>query len=158
MAATANVGVADAAGRALLIERIFDASREFIFKCWSEPEHFVQLLGPKGFTSTILVWELREGGKYRIHKRGPDGQDHWQQGVFREIVAPERIVRTYCWKDADGRPTRPETLLTVTFTDLGERTKLTLHQALFESDGARDDHQRGWSSTLDQLAEYISTV
>jgi uncharacterized protein YndB with AHSA1/START domain len=60
--------------------------------------------------------------------------------------------------DADGRPTRSETLLTVTFADLGGRTGLTLHQAVFESVTARDDYRRGWSSTLDKLAEYIATV
>jgi hypothetical protein len=29
---------------------------------------------------------------------------------------------------------------------------------VFESVTARDDHQRGWSSSLDKLAEYIATV
>jgi uncharacterized protein YndB with AHSA1/START domain len=158
MAAKSNPVVADSPGRALIIERVFDAPRELIFKCWTEPEHLDQWIGPKGFSSTILAWELREGGTYRIHKRGPDGRDHWQAGVFREIVPPERIVRTYCWTDADGKPTRPETLLTVTLTDLGGRTRLTLHQAVFESVTACDDHQRGWNSSLDQLAEYIATV
>jgi uncharacterized protein YndB with AHSA1/START domain len=115
-------------------------------------------IGPKGFSGTILACELREGGNYRTHMRGPDGQDHWQQGVFREIVPLERIVRTYCWTDADGRPTPPETLLTVTFADLGGRTRLTLHQAVFESVTACDEHRRGWSSSLGKLAEYIATV
>jgi Bacterial protein of unknown function (DUF899) len=45
--------------------------------------------------------------------------------------------------DADGRPTRSETLLTVTFADLGGRTGLTLNQAVFESVTARDDYRRG---------------
>lgn len=158
MAARSEAVVADSSERVLIIERIFDAPRELVFKCWSEPEHLARWIGPKGFSSTILACELYEGGSYRMHMRGPDGQDHWQQGVFREIVPPERIVRTYCWTDADGRPTSPETLLTVTFADLGGRTKLTLHQAIFESITARDEHQRGWSSSLDRLAEYIGTV
>lgn len=158
MAARSEAVVADSSERVLIIERIFDAPRELVFKCWSEPEHLARWIGPKGFSSTTLACELYEGGSYRMHMRGPDGQDHWQQGVFREIVPPERIVRTYCWTDADGRPTSPETLLTVTFADLGGRTKLTLHQAIFESITARDEHQRGWSSSLDRLAEYIGTV
>jgi uncharacterized protein YndB with AHSA1/START domain len=49
-------------------------------------------------------------------------------------------------------------LLTVTFADLGGRTGLTLHQAVFESVTARDDYRRGWSSSLGKLAEYIGTV
>ena len=158
MAARSNAVSPAPAERVLVIERVFDAPRELVFKCWTEPEHLARWIGPRGFSSTILACELRQGGNYRMRMHDPDGQDHWQQGVFREIVPPERIVRTYCWTDADGRPTRPETMLTVTFEDLGGRTRLTLHQAIFESITARDDHQRGWSGSLDQLAEYLATV
>src|ERR1700751_1658510 len=102
MAARSNAVVADSP-ECVIIERILDAPRELVFKCWTEPEHLSRWLGPKGFSSTILTWELRQGGKYRMHKCGPDGQEHWQQGVFLEILPPERIVRTYRWTDADGR-------------------------------------------------------
>jgi uncharacterized protein YndB with AHSA1/START domain len=55
---------------------------------------------------------------------GPDGQDHWQTGVFREIAPPKRLVRTFCWTDLSSRPTRPKTLLTLTFADLGGKTSV----------------------------------
>jgi uncharacterized protein YndB with AHSA1/START domain len=158
MAARSNAVVTEPTERVLVIERVFDAPRELVFKCWTEPEHLARWIGPRDLSSTILACELRQGGNYRMRMRGPGGQDHWQQGVFREIVPPERIVRTFCWTDADGRPTRPETLLTVTFADLGGRTRLTLHQAVFESVTACDEHRRGWSSSLGKLAEYIATV
>jgi uncharacterized protein YndB with AHSA1/START domain len=48
--------------------------------------------------------------------------------------------------------------LTLTFDDHEGKTKLTLHQALFESVSARDDHQGGWSSALECLAEYLATA
>jgi uncharacterized protein YndB with AHSA1/START domain len=90
--------------------------------------------------------------------RGPDGQDHWQKGVFREIVPPERIVRTICWTDADGIPILPETLLTLTFAALAGKTRVTLHQAVFESPSTCDQHREGWISSLDGLDEYLATV
>ena len=157
MDAISEVVGADSPERRLTIERIFDAPRELVFKCWSEPEHLGRWIGPKGFTSTILTFEFHEGGNYRIHMRGPDDQDHWQHGVFREVVPPERIVRTFCWTDAQGKATRPETMLTVRFDDLGGKTRLTLHQAVFESTSARDQHQGGWNSSLDRLCEHIET-
>jgi len=151
-----SVIAADSTAPVLIIERIFDAPRDMVFKCWTDPEHFAQWIGPQGFTSAILAWELHPGGKYLIHKRGPDGQEHWQQGVFKEIVPPARIVRTYCWVDDNGQPVRPETLLILTFEDLGGRTKLILHQSIFESVSARDAHRGGWTSSLDKLAEYLA--
>jgi uncharacterized protein YndB with AHSA1/START domain len=147
-----------AAERELVITRVFEAPRDLVFKAWTDPEHMVKWFGPKGFTSYILRSELRPGGAYRIHMRGPDGDDHWTQGIFHEIVAPKRLVMSGSWADSQGNPTSPETILTLTFEDHDGRTKLTLHQAIFESVTARDAHRGGWNSSFDRLAEYLATA
>jgi uncharacterized protein YndB with AHSA1/START domain len=146
------------AERELEITRVFDAPRSLVFKAWTDPEHHAKWMGPQGFTGKVLHSELRPGGAYRFHMLDPQGGDHWQQGVYREIVEPERLVCTYVWADAQGNPTRPETLLTVLFEDLGGKTKLTLRQAIFESVSARDDHNRGWSSSLNRLDDYLKAA
>ena len=156
MGAAVNL-VTEPADRVLKIERIFDAPRSLVFKAWTEPEHITKWWGPRGFKSTVLKSDLRPGGAYRIHMRGPDG-DHWSQGVYREVVPPERLVMVGSWADAQGNPTRPETTLTLLFEDVGGKTKLTLHNAIFESTTARDMHNSGWSSSLDCLGEYLATV
>jgi uncharacterized protein YndB with AHSA1/START domain len=142
--------------RVLVITRIFDAPRHLVWKAWTEPERMVRWLGPRGFTTSVLKADFRPGGAYRFHMRSPEGTEHWQQGVYRELVEPERLVSTYAWADAAGKPTRPETLLTVTFEEEHEKTKLTLHQAVFESVTALDLHNGGWTSTLDRLTEYLA--
>ena len=155
MAARSNAAT-EPAERELVIERIFDAPRQLVFKVWTDPSHLVRWWGPQGFTSTIIgPIDIRPGGAYRIHMRGPEGDDHWSQGVYREVVEPERIVMAGAWTDAQGKPTSPETLLTVTFEEHQGKTKLTLHQALFASVTARDAHRGGWNSSLDRLAEYL---
>ena len=156
MGAAASL-IAEPADRVLKIERVFDAPRSLVFKAWTEPEHMTKWWGPRGFKSTVLKNDLRPGGSYRIHMLGPDG-DHWSQGVYREVVPPERLVMVGSWADADGNPTRPETTLTLLFEDLGGKTRLTLHNAIFESTTARDMHNSGWSSSLDCLGEYLATV
>ncbi len=157
MAARSNTA-AESGERELVITRIFDAPRSLVFKAWTEPEHLVHWWGPRGFTSTIIANDVRPGGTYRVHMRGPEGDDHWSQGVYREVVEPERLVLAGAWTDADGKPTSPETLLTVTFEEHQGKTKLTLHQAIFESVAARDSHRGGWNSSLDRLAAYLATV
>jgi uncharacterized protein YndB with AHSA1/START domain len=156
MGAAANL-VTEPADRVLVIERTFDAPRSLVFKAWTESEHMARWFGPRGFTSTILKNDLRPGGAYRIHMLGPDG-DHWTQGVYREVVPPERLVMVGSWADALGNPTRPETTVTLLFQDLGGKTKLTLHNAVFESVTARDEHKGGWSSSLERLAEYLAAA
>jgi uncharacterized protein YndB with AHSA1/START domain len=144
--------------RVLVITRIFDAPRELVFKAWTDPRRLVHWMGPRGFRSTVLHSDLRAGGAYRIHMRGPEGDDHWTQGVFREIVEPERLVMVGSWADGNGNPISPETVLTITLEEDGGKTRLTLHQAIFESTTARDEHRGGWNSSLDRLAEYLATV
>jgi len=156
MGAAANL-VTEPADCVLKITRIFDAPRSLVFKAWTESEHMARWWGPRGFKSTVLKNDLRPGGAYRIHMLGPDG-DHWTQGVYREVLPPERLVMVGSWADAQGNPTRPETTLTLLFEDLGGKTKLTLHNAVFESVTARDLHQGGWTSALDCLAEFLATA
>ena len=156
MGAALNL-VSEPQDRVLKIERVFDAPRDLVFRAWTEPEHMAKWFGPKGFKATVLKNDLRPGGQYRIHMLGPDG-DHWTQGVFREIDPPKLLVMAGSWADADGNPTRPETTLTLMFDDLGGKTRLTLHNAIFESTTARDLHQGGWNSSLDCLAEYLKAA
>jgi len=145
--------------RVLVITRVFDAPRLLVFKAWTEPERLAQWLGPRGFKGEVIKLDSRPGGSYRFHMRSADGGDHWLQGVIHEVVEPERLVQSYAWADADGNPTRPETMVTVTFEDLGaNRTRMTLRQEVFESVTARDLHNGGWSSSFDRLAEYLATA
>ena len=87
--------------------------------------------------------------------RAPDGSVIRKHGVYREIVVPERLVFTYVTDDPEGNP-GPETLVSVTFTDLGRKTRLTLHQGGFESVLAGEAHHAGWTSCLERLAEHLS--
>jgi uncharacterized protein YndB with AHSA1/START domain len=138
----------------LAITRIFDAPRRLVFKTWTEPEHLVRWWGPHGFT-TISGWlDVRPGGTWPRSMRAPNGSVIRKYGVYREIVAPERLVLSYITDDATGNP-GPETLVTVTFADLGGKTRLTLHQTAFQSVVARDDHRHGWTGALERFAAYL---
>jgi uncharacterized protein YndB with AHSA1/START domain len=153
-----NNPVTESDDRVLVITRIFDAPRELVFKAWTDPRHLVNWMGPRGFRSTVERSDLRAGGAYRIHMRGPEGDDHWTQGVFREIAEPERLVMAGSWADAHGNPTSPETVLTITLEEDSGKTRMTLHQAIFGSVTARDEHRGGWNSSLDRLAEHLANV
>ena len=141
--------------RELVITRIFDAPRRLVFKMWTEPEHLARWWGPRGFTTISSRMDVRPGGGWARSMRAPDGSVIRKHGVYREIVAPERLVLTYISEDLAGNP-GPETVVTVTFADLDGKTRLTLHQAGFESVLTREAHHGGWTSCLERLAEYLS--
>jgi uncharacterized protein YndB with AHSA1/START domain len=145
------------ADRELVVTRVIDAPRVLVFKAWTEPEHIARWWGPQGYTTTFCEMDIRPGGRYRFCMRSPEGVDRWKQGVYREIMPPERIVFTFAWEDADGNPGH-ELLTTVTFAEQGTKTKLTLRQALFETVEGRDDHRGGWTSCLERFAEYMANI
>jgi uncharacterized protein YndB with AHSA1/START domain len=146
---------ADQRERELVITRVFDAPRHVVFQAWTEPGRVARWWGPQGFVTTYCDMDIRPGGAFRVCMRSPEGVERWKQGVYREVVEPERLVFTFAWEDAEGKPGH-ETLVTVSFAEQGAKTRLTLHQAVFETVERRDEHQRGWTSTLQRLVEYLA--
>jgi uncharacterized protein YndB with AHSA1/START domain len=147
----------DTGERELVITRIFDAPRHLVFQAWTEADRVARWWGPQGFVTTYWDMDIRPGGTFRVCMRSPTGAEHWKQGVYREIVEPERLVFSFAWEDANGKPGH-ETLVTVTFLERGNKTELTLRQGVFETVAARDDHYTGWASTLERFAEYLTTL
>lgn len=141
----------------LFITRVFDAPRDLVFQAWSDPEMAANWWGPQGFTTLSCTMDVRVGGSWRLSMRAPAGTVHTKTGVYRDVVAPERLVFTYAWEDKAGRPGH-EMLVSVRFAEQDGRTKLTLHQTGFGSVTARDEHEGGWVSCMARFADYLATV
>jgi uncharacterized protein YndB with AHSA1/START domain len=143
----------------LVITRVFDAPRRLVWKVWSDPAHIVQWWGPKGFTNPRCEWDPRPKGSIRIDMRGPDGTIYPMNGVFQEIVEPERIVFRTAALDESGKPMF-EVLNTAEFTEQGEKTKLTLQLRVLTTTARAPQYlkgmEMGWNQSLDRLADHLS--
>jgi uncharacterized protein YndB with AHSA1/START domain len=150
----------------LLITRMFDAPRELVWQAWTDPKHFKRWWGPRDYTCPFCEMDFSVGGKYLNCMRSPKGKDYWSTGVFREIILMERIVFTDCFADEQGNVVPAtyygmsadfplEMLVTVTFEESGNGTRLTLkHEGLpggSEGEGAG----QGWNQSFDKLAESL---
>jgi uncharacterized protein YndB with AHSA1/START domain len=153
----------EATERELVITRIFDAPRELVWRAWTEPEHFMRWWGPKIFTSPSCEMDLRVGGRYLWCMQWPDGRRNYTTGEFLEIVPPERLAYTDCFADADGNVVPAsyyglpqdfplEMRVTVTFEDLGGKTKMTLTHAGVPGAELSDMTSQGWNESFDKLA------
>ncbi|WP_026425680.1 SRPBCC family protein [Actinokineospora inagensis] len=114
------------------IVREFDASPARVFRAWTDPEIVPDWLGPAGMTMDLVEYNATPGGRYRYFHRDGSGE-HGFRGVFHAVVANERIVQTFQY---DGWPTEVS-LETVTFEDLGGRTRVHTH-AVYPSVESRD--------------------
>src|SRR5580698_7080557 len=156
MATTSSVDVAQES-RSIIAVREFDAPRDLVFSVWTDPKHLSQWWGPDGFTTTTSSFEMRAGGVWRFVMHGPDGRDYQNRITYDEVVPPERIVYHHGGGE-DVEPVRFTT--TVTFEDLGARTRLTMRLD-FPSTAERDrvirEHgaDKGLAQTLARLGEYV---
>jgi uncharacterized protein YndB with AHSA1/START domain len=126
-----------------------------VFKAWTDPSHAKRWWGPRDYPVTHLEMDVRPGGPWRGCLRSREsGKELWQGGVFREVVAPDRVVFTFAWDEAGERGL--ETLVTVTFAEQDGKTRMTFRQAPFQSVAERDGHQGGWTSSFDRLDEHVN--
>lgn len=158
--------------RDFVISRTFDAPRDVMWKAWTEAEQLAKWFGPKGITIVSSKNDLRPGGVFHYGMRTPDGTVMWGKWIYREIVAPERLVFIVSFSDEKGGVTRHpfspewplETSSTVTFDEDGSRTKVAIrwtpHNAT-ESErrtfaAGHEGMEKGWAGTLDKLADYLA--
>jgi uncharacterized protein YndB with AHSA1/START domain len=158
MAARAKPSAAPEPGdRVLVVTRMLDAPRSLVFRAWTRKEHLDCWCAPRGFTVPYSEGELRTGGAWRCCMRAPDGVEYWLSGRYREVIEDELLVLTHAWEDERGKRGH-ETVATVRFADQGGKTKLTFHQAIFESVEAREGHAGGWTECLDRLADHLAAL
>ncbi len=147
------------AARELTLTRMFDAPRTLVWRMWTDPAHMAQWWGPKGFTNPVCDMDVRPSGTIRIDMRAPDGTVYPMTGTFREVVAPERLVFLAVPVDHDGN-IQLESLTTVTFEAIGNKTKLTVHANAvgFAPAAVRmlAGMEAGWTQSLERLEHRVA--
>ena len=160
----------------LVIERVFNASRQLVWDAWSKPELMKKWWGPEQWSAPDVNIDFREGGEYHASMEGPmpDGSviKVWSKGVYKQIVPIERIVATDYFSNEKGDKIAPkdagmdehfpeEMEVTVTFEEVSEgKTKLTITYPKPESEAAvkamiASGMEEGWNSSLDKLAKVV---
>lgn len=140
--------------RELVIDRVFDAPRELVFKMWTDPKHMAKWWGPRDYPAGEINADVRPGGKYRHSLISSAGDmSLWLYGTFREIVPPERLVFTFAWQEEGERGL--ETVVTIVFKDEGKKTRMLFRQSPFQSQVECDGHGMGWNSSFDRMDDYI---
>jgi len=148
-------------GQELTISRTFDASRDVVFKAWTDPAQLARWWGPHGFTNPVCEIDPRPGGAIHIVMRGPEPYgDNPMTGVFREVVPPERLVFTTTPLDSDGKPMF-ETVTTVNFEEDQGKTRLTVHVVVTwstpQAAPALAGMEEGFRQELDRLSDHLKT-
>lgn len=155
-----SLSVTTPSDREIVLTRSFNAPRKLVWEAVTKPEHVRRWYGCSAFTVTTCEIDLRVGGSYRYTMRTPEGVDHTMTGVYREIVAPERIVHTERYETTGF--TSPDAMVTMTLSEQGDRTRLQT-VVLHPSKESRDGHlnsgmESGARVTFNRLAALLETI
>ncbi|HQT22500.1 MAG: ATPase [Sphingobacteriales bacterium 17-39-43] len=109
----------------IVSSRIFNFSRELVFRAWSEPEHLKNWWGPAGFTNTFNEFDFRVGGKWSFIMHGPEKGNYPNECEFIKIEKPSIIA----WK----RFSKPHFQVLATFDKLSDNKTKIVFKMLFNS-------------------------
>lgn len=151
----------------VVIDRIFEAPAELIWRMWTEPEHLASWYGPDGATIPVAKMDVRIGGTRLVcmEMATPNGtMQMWFTGEYREVVENVRLVYTESMADEDGNVLSPSDLglpdghpetteVIVELEDIGGRTRMVLTHVGVPSDSPG---ATGWTMAFDKLAAQLA--
>jgi uncharacterized protein YndB with AHSA1/START domain len=140
------------------VTRVFNASRERVWTCLTDPEDFAQWFGTPPFTTPVetVTMEVRPGGEFRatmVHET--DGTELPFLGRFLEVEPLSRLVQTM---ENPINPSDPDVeVITTTLSDAGEgRTKVVYHQAGHLPPEQYPMIEQGVAGFYDRLAGHLA--
>ena len=146
-----------ATAQEITIRRVYDAPRRLVWDAWTDPEQLAQWWGKRGWSTpaSSIALDLRPGGVFRLTSiSDEDGTQMPMEGVFREVVEPERLV----FEEPAEEAWHGGAVSTLTLTDLGDgRTEMVLRATVHASDDLRRTAEAGMNSALDRLAELLGS-
>jgi len=148
----------DTKEKELVINRIINAPRELVWKAWTDPEQVAKWWGPSNFSIPLCEMDVKPGGAILIHMKAPDGVIYPMNGIYKELVKPERIVFVGAALDTHGNALF-EQMTSIQFEKEGNKTKLsikvTFSKVKPEAAGHLAGAEVGWNQMLDKLLIYI---
>ncbi|MBA3413754.1 MAG: SRPBCC family protein [Chloroflexia bacterium] len=141
----------------IVMIRIFDAPRDLVFKTYTDPAAIALWWGPEGVTTVVDTMEARKGGIWRYIHRDANGAEYAFNGVYHEVVAPERLVSTFEFEPMPGHVL----LETVTFEEQPDGTTKLTDSSVFQSVADRDGMlamgmEAGAAESMDRLAALLA--
>ena len=123
-----------------------------VFAAWSSAAALASWFAPMAERPPDVEMDFSPGGAYKIVMPLPDGSVHTTSGVFREIVAGEKIVMTWYCDAFDD----PETMVEVSFVASGDGTDLRVQHRRFEAAETCTAHFGGWEACLGALSQKLA--
>jgi uncharacterized protein YndB with AHSA1/START domain len=141
--------MAQAEGLTLEITRRLPAAPAEVFRLFGEAGELEKWWGPAGFSVPAIDFDPRVGQGYRIEMQPPEGDSFSLTGEFRAVEPGARLSYTFVWEPPN--PDDVETLVELSFRDLGDSTEVVLNQGKFKTEERLALHRDGWGDGFDKI-------
>lgn len=137
---------------------VFDAPCALVWKIYTDPALVHRWWGPARHQIVVDKMDVRVGGEWRFLMKHKDGQDLGFSGVYKEVLAPHKLVHTFVF-EPDPSAVSLESL---TFEAMPDgRTKFVSRSSVDSEKNlgaiVSDGMEGGALETFERLAELIRT-
>ncbi|MEL6310820.1 MAG: SRPBCC domain-containing protein [Pseudomonadota bacterium] len=144
----------DVGAEPVLVEAIFPATPQRVFKAWTDPDEIMKWFGPGPGSLVSAEVDLRPGGAWCFVVSDTAEGRASLMGAYTIIEPAERLQFT--WQHvrehaSGGRDETPFSTVTISFEPHGAATRVKLrHEGILKEDG-RKGVGNGWETTFGQL-------
>lgn len=147
----------------LVLQRILQAPRMAVWRCWTEPALMEQWFCPKPWYVKDVVVELRAGGASRMTMCGPNGEAFPNQGVYLLVEPGKRLVFTDAFTSAWVPSGKAFMVGDIQLADAADGGTLYRASASHWSEEDRKQHEdmgfhECWGKAADQLEALARTL
>lgn len=146
----------------LVLDRLLDAPREKLYRCWTEPELMKPWFCPQPWSVSHVEVDVRPGGSNLIVMNGPNGEVAPNRGVYLEVVPNEKLVFTDAFTSAWVPSEKPFMVAELTFVDEGGKTRYRAVARHWSEEDMKAHQQmgfeEGWGIVATQLEAFAKTI
>jgi uncharacterized protein YndB with AHSA1/START domain len=145
----------------LVIERIFNAPRQLVYRAFTVPDRLARWFAPIGWSvpRDSIDMDVRVGGHQKlvmVNDQDPK-QTSPVNATFTEVVENELLVGSEEVPPEFGLPPGTKMHIRLEFHEIDGKTRLVLHQGPYSTHmaaGARD----GWNSSFTKLDALLTAT
>jgi uncharacterized protein YndB with AHSA1/START domain len=145
------------------VSRLIPAPPSVVYAAFAEASAMERWLPPKNMTATMLQFDFREGGGYRLRLtyrdladgHGKTAEDADEVAVrFVKLVNQQRIEQAVTF-ESDDAAFAGVMRMTWTLEPVNEGTLVTVRAEDVPAGIRREEHEAGMKVTLDNLAAFV---
>lgn len=142
----------------LKLERVLNAPRHNVWRCWTEAELLEQWFAPHPWTAKVEKMDLCPGGGFHVAMRGPDGEESGGPGVYLSVEPEKRLIFTDAFQPGWIPSGQPFMTAIIEMQSEGDRTRYTARALHWREEDRKTHEDMGFHDGWGQVAGQLEAI